>query len=54
MNINEVQFRLWEQSQLEGSRKIEFRIVWKAGCLETCVSGLGLGPKCNSSAYTTQ
>ncbi len=22
----------------------ESRIIWKAGCLETCMSGLGLGP----------
>ena len=22
----------------------EYRIIWKAGCLETCTSGLGLGP----------
>ena len=38
---------------LEGSRwapenfsggSYERRIVWKAGCLETCMSGLGLGP----------
>ena len=29
------------------------RIIWKAGCLETCTSGLGLGPGCNSPAYTT-
>lgn len=29
------------------------RIIWKAGCLETCTSGLGLGPGCNSLAYTT-
>ena len=28
------------------------RIVWKAGCLETCTSGLGFGPGCNSAAYT--
>ena len=31
----------------------ERRIIWKAGCLETCTSGLGLGPGCNSTAYTT-
>jgi len=40
-------------SHLEGSRwapenfgggSYERRIVWKAGCLETCTSGLGLGP----------
>ena len=42
MNINEVQCRLWEQSQLKRSRKNEFRIVWKAGCLETCTS-FGVG-----------
>ena len=29
------------------------RIDWKAGCLETCTSGLGLGARCNSSPYTT-
>ena len=29
------------------------RIIWKAGCLETCTSGLGLGSGCNSPAYTT-
>lgn len=29
------------------------RIIWKAGCLETCTSGLGLGPRCDSPAYTT-
>ena len=29
------------------------RIIWKAGCLETCTSGLGLGPRCDSAAYTT-
>ena len=47
---------------LEGSRwapenpsggSHERRIVWKAGCLETCTSGLGLGPGWNSTAYTT-
>ena len=31
----------------------EHRIIWKAGCLETCTSGLGLGSGCNSPAYTT-
>jgi hypothetical protein len=31
----------------------EFRIVWKAGCLETCTSGLGLESGCDSPAYTT-
>ena len=31
----------------------EIRILWKAGRLETCTSGLGLGSRCNSSAYTT-
>ena len=31
----------------------EIRIIWKAGCLETCTSGLGLGSRCNSLAYTT-
>jgi hypothetical protein len=30
------------------------RIIWKAGCLETCTSGLGLGSGCNSPAYTTR
>ena len=30
------------------------RNVWKAGCRETCTSGLGLGPGCNSPAYTTR
>ena len=29
------------------------RIIWKAGCLETCTSGLGLGSGCESPAYTT-
>ena len=29
------------------------RIVWKAGCLETCKSGLGLGSGGSSRAYTT-
>ena len=29
------------------------RNTWKAGCLETCTSGLGLGSRWNSSAYTT-
>ncbi len=29
------------------------RNIWKAGCLETCRSGLGLGPGWNSPAYTT-
>ena len=29
------------------------RIIWKAGCRETCTSGLGLGSGCNSLAYTT-
>jgi len=45
MNIKEVQRRLW--------KKRECRIIWKAGCLETCTSGLGLGSGCNSPAYTT-
>ena len=38
-------------SKLRGNH--ECRIIWKAGCLETCTSGLGLGPGCNSPAYTT-
>jgi len=29
------------------------RLIWKAGCLETCTSGLGLGPGGSSPAYTT-
>jgi hypothetical protein len=29
------------------------RNIWKAGCLETCMSGLGLGRGCNSPAHTT-
>ena len=29
-------------SRLRGNN--ESRIIWKAGCLETCTSGLGLGP----------
>jgi len=32
----------------------ECRIIWKAGCLETCTSGLGLGPGGSSPAYTTR
>ena len=31
--------------------KTKFRIGWKAGRLETCQSGLGLGSGCNSLAY---
>jgi DNA modification methylase len=29
------------------------RNIWKAGCLETCTSGLGLGSGCNPPTYTT-
>ena len=46
MSIEEVQRRLRGND--------EYRIIWKAGCLETCTSGLGLGPGCNSTAYTTR
>src|ERR1039458_3954177 len=38
-------------SRLRGNNVL--RTIWKAGCLETCTSGLGLGPGCNSTAYTT-
>ena len=39
--------------QLKTEREICARIIWKAGCRETCTSGLGLGSGCNSLAYTT-
>ena len=29
------------------------RIIWRAGCLETCTSGSGLGSGGSSWAYTT-
>ena len=33
----------WAPENFSGGSQ-ERRIVWKAGCLETCMSGLGLGP----------
>jgi hypothetical protein len=33
----------WAPKTFSGGSQ-ERRIVWKAGCLETCTSGLGLGP----------
>src|SRR5215469_16345965 len=32
----------------------QLRKIWKAGCLETYMSGLGLGAGCNSPLYTTE
>jgi len=43
MNVKEVQRRLW----------LKPRNIWRAGCLEICMSGSGLGPGCDSLAYTT-
>ena len=37
----------------EGVTFTRLRKIWKAGCLETCTSGLGLGAGCNSPLYTT-
>ena len=59
MNVEVVQRRLWEQSQQHRKHRQRdgslrhvtecrndpaIKTVWKAGCLETCTSGLGLGP----------
>ena len=59
MNVEVVQRRLWEQSQSHRKHRQRdglprhvtecrndpaIKAVWKAGCLETCTSGLGLGP----------
>ena len=43
MNADEIQRRPWER----------LKVDWKAGCLETCTSGLGLGARCDSSPYIT-
>ena len=59
MNVEVVQRILWEQSQSPREQRQRAGLprhvtecrnapanqtVWKAGCLETCTSGLGLGP----------
>ena len=69
MNVEVVQRRLWEQSQQHRKQDqpqwivtacnrvlslYPIKAVWKAGCRETCTSGLGLGRGCNSPAHTTR
>ena len=59
MNVEVVQRRSGEPSQANRKRRQRdglprhvtecrnapaIKTVWKAGCLETCTSGLGLGP----------
>ena len=58
MNVEVVQRRLWEQSQQHRKQDqpqwivtacnrvlslYPIKAVWKAGCSESCTSGLGLG-----------